>query len=572
MVSKIELIYRAKTKNMDNSAVHYYMKLQSYLIYIQRQGKIKNIQFDFEDYKVFVEKMREAIESCQSSTTKEVLDSILNDNFTYIRNGANDIYKELLECEDKELLEVFKIESLMGPMLSGSNYITEDCFSELVLKLHEGRSNNKIIDLCSGKGRFLSVAADSFPKSQLFGTEMMELNVIESKMLLDMKDTRFSIACADLLSTSCTPDYDLVFSDFPWHMGTHQDICEDKDGIFTFENIKKNTNWLFAGKAINSINENGRAYVLMPTGALNSTLDEKIRKQVIDKGLLEMSISLPAATRFFTNIDYSLLVFSKGNENVKMVDATSFCTKGSKKKLKVNDIINAINNNSSEYVKIIDNSTITENSYKLNSQPYFMEKIIVPHAKQLQTVAKTFRGIQYSSKQYTDLGPGEGKYSVVKISDVNDDFLDCSGLSTVDMPEDKVQKYLLKVNDILIVSKGYVLKATYVKDLGGKQVIPTGNLNVIRVNNSDVLPLYLYIFLMSDKGQALLKQSLAGALLKSLSKKALDEMDIPAIDLDTQEVIENRYLILQDKMEKLKKDLKDLEEKQSSIFESEVES
>lgn len=49
-------------------------------------------------------------------------------------------------------------------------------------------------------------------------------------------------------------------------------------------------------------------------------------------------------------------------------------------------------------------------------------------------------------------------------------------------------------------------------------------------------------------------------------------MDIPAIDLDTQEVIENRYLILQDKMEKLKKDLKDLEEKQSSIFESEVES
>ena len=49
-------------------------------------------------------------------------------------------------------------------------------------------------------------------------------------------------------------------------------------------------------------------------------------------------------------------------------------------------------------------------------------------------------------------------------------------------------------------------------------------------------------------------------------------MDIPAIDLDTQEVIENRYLVLQDKIEKLKKELKDSEEKQSSIFESEVES
>ena len=77
---------------------------------------------------------------------------------------------------------------------------------------------------------------------------------------------------------------------------------------------------------------------------------------------------------------------------------------------------------------------------------------------------------------------------------------------------------------------------------------------------------------MSSKGQALLEQNLAGASIKSLSKKALDEMDIPAIDLDTQELIENRYLVLQDKIEKLKKELKDSEEKQSSIFESEVES
>lgn len=572
MVTKVELIYRAKTKNMDNSAVRYYMKLQSYLIYMQRHGKIKHTHFDFEDYRVFEEKMKRAIESCQSSTTKKVLVSILNNNFTYIRDGANDIYKQLLECEDKELLEAFKIESIMGPFLTSSPTITEDCLSKLVIKLHEGRSNKKVIDLCSGKGQFLSMVANSYRNSELFGVEIAMSNVIESRMLLDMMSAKFSILTEDLFSIPCVPDYDLVFSDFPWRMGTHQDICEDKDGVFTFENIKKNTYWSFAGKAINSINENGRAYVLMPTGALNSTLDEKIRKQVIDKGLLEMSISLPAGTRFFTNIDYSLLVFSKGNENVKMVDATSFCTKGSKKKLKVNDIINAINNNSSEYVKIIDNSTIIENSYKLNSQPYFMEKIIVPHAKQLRTVARTFRGIQYSSKQYTDLGPGEGKYSIVKISDINDDFLDCSGLSTVDMPEDKVQKYLLKVNDILIVSKGYGLKLAYVKDLCGKQVIPTGNLNVIRVKNSDVLPLYLYIFLMSSKGKALLEQNLAGASIKSLSKKALDEMDIPAIDLDTQEVIENRYLTLQEKIVKLKKDLQDSEEKQSNIFESEVES
>ena len=572
MLSKVENIFYANCDKNDIESVYRFMKLQSYLIYIQRQGKIEDIQFDFEDYNVFIERIKEAIESCQSSTTKEVLESISMNIVDYIRDGANDSYKQLLRCEDKELLEVFKLDSLMGPNLSCSQTVTEDCLSELVIKLHEGRSSKKIADLCSGKGQFLAMAANSYKNSELFGVEIAIPSVIESRMILDMMSVKYSILFDDLFSISCAPDYDLVFSDFPWRIVTHKDICEDKYNTFSFENIRKNADWAFAGKAINSLNEGGRAYVLMPTGALNSTLDEKIRKQVIDKGLLEMSISLPAGTRFFTNIDYSLLVFSKGNESVKMVDATSFHTKGKKKKLKVDDIIQTINNNSNEYVKIIDNSTIIENSYKLNSQPYFMEKIIVPHAKQLQTVAETFRGIQYSSRQYTDLGPGEGKYSVVKISDINDDFLDCSGLSTVDMPEDKVQKYLLKVNDILIVSKGYGLKLAYVKDLCGKQVIPTGNLNVIRIKNSDVLPLYLFIFFMSDKGKGLLEQNLAGASIKSLSKKALDEMDIPAIDLDTQEVIENRYLILQDKMKKLKRDLKDLEEKKNSIFESEVES
>lgn len=572
MSNKVENIFYANCGKNDIESVYRFMKLQSYLIYIQRQRKIRDIQFDFEDYNVFRERIKEAIESCQSSTTKEVLESISMNIVDYIRDGANNSYKQLLGCDDKELLEVFKLDSLMGPILSSGNYITEDYLSELVIKLHEGRSSKKIADLCSGKGQFLAMAANSYRDSELFGVEMILPNVIESRMLLDMMSAKYSVLNEDLFSISCAPDYDLVFSDFPWRIVTHKDICEDKADTFSFENIKKNADWAFVGKAINSINEKGRAYVFMPTGALNSTLDEKIRKQAIDKGLLEMSISLPAGTRFFTNIDYSLLVFSKGNESVKMVDATGFYTKGKKKKLKVDDIIQTINNNSSEYVKIIDNSTIVENSYKLNSQPYFMEKIIVPHAKQLQTVAETFRGIQYSSKQYTELSPGKGKYNVVKISDINDDFLDCSGLSTVDIPEDKVQKYLLKVNDILIVSKGYGLKLAYVKDLCGKQVIPTGNLTVIRVNNSDVLPLYLYTFLMSSKGKALLEQNLAGASIKSLSKKALDEMDIPAIDLDTQEVIENRYLILQDKIEKLKKDLKDLEEKQSSIFESEVES
>ena len=199
MSNKLETILYSNKGINDISSVYHYMKLQSYLIYIQRQGKIKDVQFDFEDYNRFEEKLKIAIESCQSSTTKEVLISVLNNTVNYIRDGANDTYKQLLECEDEELFEVFKINNMDGRFSSSNQLKTEDYISELVIKLHEGRNNKKIIDLCSGQGRFLSFVADSFPKSQLSGIEMMELNVIESKMVLDMKDIRFSIICADVL-------------------------------------------------------------------------------------------------------------------------------------------------------------------------------------------------------------------------------------------------------------------------------------------------------------------------------------------------------------------------------------
>ena len=87
-----------------------------------------------------------------------------------------------------------------------------------------------------------------------------------------------------------------------------------------------------------------------------------------------------------------------------------------------------------------------------------------------------------------------------------------------------------------------MFKDSICKRFRGKQVIPTGNLSVIRVTDKKVSPLYLFIFLMSSKGQALLDQCLVGSTIKSLSKKELDEMYIPAIDLETQKKIEDRYL------------------------------
>ena len=103
---------------------------------------------------------------------------------------------------------------------------------------------------------------------------------------------------------------------------------------------KSKGDWAFISHMIETLNESGKAGVVVPHGVLFRGASEgKIRQKTIEENLLEAVIGLPANLFFGTGIPAAILVFNKDkkNKNVLFIDASQHFDSG-KNQNKLNDI------------------------------------------------------------------------------------------------------------------------------------------------------------------------------------------------------------------------------------------
>lgn len=102
---------------------------------------------------------------------------------------------------------------------------------------------------------------------------------------------------------------------------------------------KSKGDWAFISHMIETLNESGKAGVVVPHGVLFRGASEgKIRQKTIEENLLEAVIGLPANLFFGTGIPAAILVFNKEkkNKNVLFIDASQHFDSG-KNQNKLND-------------------------------------------------------------------------------------------------------------------------------------------------------------------------------------------------------------------------------------------
>ncbi|MCD8518931.1 MAG: type I restriction-modification system subunit M [Flavobacterium sp.] len=106
---------------------------------------------------------------------------------------------------------------------------------------------------------------------------------------------------------------------------------------------KSKGDWAFISHMIETLNETGKAGVVVPHGVLfRGSSEGKIRQQMIEENILEAVIGLPANLFFGTGIPAAILVFNKNrgsNKNVLFVDASKNFESGkNQNKLRDSDI------------------------------------------------------------------------------------------------------------------------------------------------------------------------------------------------------------------------------------------
>lgn len=528
-------------------------------------------QLNFADHGKFNDGALKLADKVQKENDQEneiIKDIVVSGIIRYCKE-ANLLYKELKNASYEELFDLIT-KSLYTPetlSLSGSMHLSSKDIADLVYNLMKDRRVNTIADICSGDGNFLVEIAEKYPNISLYGMEKFYNPYLISKIRLHLINAHYQLHEGDVLSTAFEKKYDLVFSNYPWNMKPSNSLVEDINPRIHFKEIKMRSDWAFIEKAANSFSDSGRAMVLVSEGCLYNSIDQEYRQELIEKKILEMVIALPAGTIAGTNVNYSLLILSEGNEKVQFIDARQcFKTEKKYKSLDIRLIIDKINQKEEGFKEVESEELMNEEEINLSAPHFFQTKISVPFPKALKEVAQTFRGYQFNSKKQIEEKSGVGQYSILKLGNIDDGEIDYKTLNSFDDPSSRADKFILKDGDVVFTCRGIGYKTALIHDIGNNKVVPSSNLMVIRPDSEYLDSMYLNYFLNSSLGKECIKRIQTGGVIPTITKASLDNMEIPVVGKDTQEVVITRYQIINEKIDEVRKRLITLEQKLDNII------
>lgn len=505
-----------------------------------------------------------------------ILTEICNTSvFTYneVLNEINLRIKNLTIDQKKGLFDVCKD---MSELNSHARWSTSKQLIQVIMDCVDFNQVDSVLDLCSGIGSFLGECAKMKNDLYLEGYEIYQIALLVSKMHLYIHNTMANLHAGDVLQTKIDNKFDLVVADFPWGLRSDIKPIDDDDMYVEYKENKQRSDWNFILKAVNAMKKGGKTIALAPQSVLFSSRksDVETRKEIVEKGLLETVILMPAASISGISASYVLMVFSNGNRSVKLIDASDayINAKGAYKFLDLNKIHELKVSTDSEKVRNVTLDEIAKSDYSLEFNFYFsnISNIQLTNPKTIGEIGEVFSGYQYTSKNLTELNPGKGNISIVKISNLINGSIDYSSMISANIDEAKAEKYLLHENDILLSSKGTMIKSVVVKDIGEQKIIPHNNLLVIRITDNEVNPIYVCNYLNSKTGQLFLRTIQTGGIIININRTRLMDLPIPIVDKDSQEIIATRYLIMKAKVVELQTQLDVFIDKLNSIYDDEL--
>lgn len=153
--------------------------------------------------------------------------------------------------------------------------------------------------------------------------------------------------------------------------------------------------------------------------------------------------------------------------------------------------------------------------------------------KQLIDVCEIHAGYSFRGKvEHVE----NGGLAVVQMKDLEQDYTKIGDNLTQVATAGIKEKYFLTKGDVLLAAKGANNKAVLF-DLDISPVVASSVFFVLRVDKSKLDPAYLFWFLNHSDTQNKIKANLAGTYTLNLSRKSVEDIQIPLPDLNRQKQI-----------------------------------
>ena len=288
-------------------------------------------------------------------------------------------------------------EYLIGNFAAGAGkkageFYTASKVSQLLAKLVEPKAGDRICDPTCGSGSLLLKVAKEVGSTNvsLNGQEVNGSTYALARMnmfLHEMDNANIewgdTLNSPKLVENDALMKFDIVVANPPFSLDKWgaEDASSDRYSRF-HRGVppKSKGDYAFITHMIETLNEHGKAGVILPHGVLfRGSSEGKIRKQLIDENLLKAVVGLPANLFYGTGIPASILIFDKNkgdNTDIIFIDASNEFEKDkNQNKLRDEDVAKIYNTFSDwktvdKYSHIATLEEIQENDYNLNIPRY----------------------------------------------------------------------------------------------------------------------------------------------------------------------------------------------------------
>ena len=328
----------------------------------------------------------------------EALQRLIN-HFSKYNFGDNYINSDLLGDAYEYLIEQFAADA--GK--KGGEFYTPREVERVIINILKPHEKDHIYDMAVGSGGFLleayhylkDVAGEKKARTlYLYGQEINigTYAIAKINMFLHGLDAA-SIERGDTLADpkflnadGSLQTFDICVANPPYSIKDWEAEAfkSNKYGRVTDYEMppKKNADYAFVLHMVKSMNENGRAGIVLPHGVLfRGGAEARIREQLIKNDLIEAVIALPPKLFYGTGIPAAVVIFNKNKDKKKegkilIIDAEQDFEEGkNQNRLRRKDIEKIVSaydgyKDVEKYARVVDQKELEENECNLNVRRY----------------------------------------------------------------------------------------------------------------------------------------------------------------------------------------------------------
>lgn len=486
-------------------------------------------------------------------------------------------WKELLELVKEFPTNVFYLVANLKDMSNPS--VTPDSICQLADELLSLEKNETFADMCCGTGSFVTLQRNRSTDSKLYGYDVSADCIAMAQIYNDTSDSDIEYSVKDVFELALDNEeikFDKIFANYPLGMRLNslsagREYLEQLEKRIPSMSKATSSDWLFNLLMMDMLEDNGKAVSVMTNGSTWNMIDAPIRKYFVENGFVECVIALPPKMFSTTGVSTSMIVLSRNNAGVRLIDATDIYVPGrrvnelSDKEI---DVIIQMTKSDSEKSKFISLEELRDNDYVLNTSRYTGVSENVKDGAAFGSVIKRItRGAQLNARDFDVLStakPTEVQY--LMLANVHNGLID-KDLPYLTTLDPKNEKYCLTNHCIILSKNGYPYKIAVAEIKKGQKILANGNLYIIELDEEKADPYYIAAFLGSEQGTAALKSITVGATIPNIGVEQLKKLIIPIPSLEQQNEIAAKYQAYKDEIAMLQLKIERTKSKLAHIFE-----